>query len=57
MRMAGTLARTRVSSVMRPAVVLRHVQVGADEDPFASHATLCNQVRQTKHVHDGLSEV
>jgi hypothetical protein len=40
MRMAGTLARTRVSSVMRPAVVLRHVQVGADEDTFAGHASL-----------------
>ena len=31
-RMPGTEARMRVSSVMRARVVLRHVQVGADED-------------------------
>jgi hypothetical protein len=33
--MQGSEARMRVSSVMLPAVVLRHVEVGADEDALA----------------------
>jgi hypothetical protein len=32
---AGSEARMRVSSVMLPAFVLRHVEVGADEYPLA----------------------
>ena len=34
--MPGTDARMRVSSVIVAGVVLRHVEVGADEDPLAA---------------------
>jgi hypothetical protein len=42
--MQGTLARMRVSSVMAPAVVLRHVEVGADEHAFAFGLAVGNDV-------------
>ena len=49
--MQGTEARMRVSSVMWPRVVLRHVEVGADEDALAGNFALGAQIGETEDVH------
>ena len=52
--MAGAEARMRVSSVILPAIVLRHVQIGADEDALASEGVLVDQVLQTGEVQNSV---
>ena len=42
----------RVSSVMRAGVVLRHVQVGADEDALAGDLAGGDQIGEADDVHD-----
>jgi hypothetical protein len=57
MRMQGTEgADARVLGDLA-GVVLRHVQVGADEDALAGHAALGNEVGKAKDVHGGILEV
>ena len=54
MRMHGTEARMRVSSVMRPASSCGHVQVGTDEDALAGDAALGDEVGEAKDFHDAI---
>ncbi len=55
--MAGTEARTRVSSVISPGVVQWHVQVSTDKHTLALDFALGAQVGETKDVHGGSLEV
>ena len=51
--MQGIEARMRVSSVMSAGVVLRHVQVGADEDALAGGLALGHEIVEAEDVHGG----
>ena len=53
--MHGSDARMRVSSVMRPGIVQRHVEVGADEDALAGDAPLRDEVLEAEDVHGSFS--
>jgi hypothetical protein len=38
-------------------MVLRHIQVCADEDALVLHLALGNEIGEAEHVHGGLVEV
>ena len=49
---AGTEARMRVSSVIRPCVVERNVEVGADEHAAPGECALLRQRGERQNMHE-----